>query len=151
MQIVKATQQNRDKIKSLLQSQNLPSQDLPDLLTDFYVAVDAGELIGLIGMERYGTYALLRSMVVHPDYRNKRIAETLVTRLETEAKSTGIAEMYLLTETADKYFSKKGYTTITRDVVPKELKGSSEFSHVCPVSAIVMKKQLVEQPEKLSR
>lgn len=151
MQIVKATQQTRDEIKSLLRSQNLPSEDLPDILTDFYAAVDGAKMIGLIGMERYGAYALLRSMVVHPEYRNKRIAEALISRLETEAKSTGIAEMYLLTETADKYFSKKGYTIITRDIVPKELQGSSEFSHVCPASAIVMKKQLLNQPEPLSR
>ena len=150
MQIVKATEQSRDEIKSLLQSQNLPTEDLPNVLADFYAAVDAGELIGLIGMERYDHYGLLRSMVVHPDHRNKGIAETLVTQLEQEAKSSGITEMYLLTETADKYFSKKGYSTIARDAVPAELKGSSEFSHVCPVSAIVMKKQLAKQPETVS-
>ena len=150
MQIVKATEQSRDEITSLLQSQNLPADDLPNLLTDFYIALDAGELTGIIGMERYGHYGLLRSMVVHPDHRNKRIAETLIAQLEQEAKCTGIIEMYLLTETADKYFSKKGYTTITRDAVPAELKGSSEFTHVCPVSAIVMKKQLAKQPETVS-
>lgn len=142
MQIVKATEQSRDEIKSLLQSQNLPAEDLPHVLTDFYAAVDEGNLIGLIGMERYSHYGLLRSMVVHPDHRNKGIAEALVTQLEQGAKSTGITEMFLLTETADKYFSKKGYTIITRDAVPAELKSSSEFSHVCPVSAIVMKKPL---------
>lgn len=150
MQIVKATEQSRGEIKSLLQYQSLPAEDLPDVLTDFYAAVDAGKLIGLIGMERYSHYGLLRSMVVHPDHRNKRIAEALVSRLEQDAKSTGITEMYLLTETADKYFSKKGYITITRDTVPAELKNSSEFSHVCPVSAIVMKKPLQKQLETVS-
>jgi amino-acid N-acetyltransferase len=70
--------------------------------------------------------------------------------LEEQASSTGITTMYLLTETADKYFSKKGYSTITRGEVPDELKGSSEFSHVCPVSAVVMKKELVVQPITLS-
>lgn len=150
MQIVKATEQSRGEIKSLLQYQSLPAEDLPDVLTDFYAAVDAGKLIGLIGMERYSHYGLLRSMVVHPDHRNKRIAEALVSRLEQDAKSTGITEMYLLTETADKYFSKKGYITIARDTVPAELKNSSEFSHVCPVSAIVMKKPLQKQLETVS-
>ena len=150
MHIVKATEQNRDEIKSLLQSVNLPSEDLPATLTDFYAVVYAGELIGLIGMERYGHYGLLRSMVVHPGHRNKRIAETLVSKLEQEAKSTGITDMYLLTETADNYFSKKGYTTISREEVPAELKSSSEFSHVCPVSAIVMKKPLAKQTETIS-
>ena len=142
MQTVKATGQSRNEVINLLKSQNLPSEDLPDVLTDFYAAVNAEKLIGLIGMERYGNFGLLRSMVVHPDYRNKGVAETLVIHLEKEAKATGITDMYLLTETADKYFTRKGYSTITRESVPDELKQSSEFSHVCPASAVVMKKKL---------
>jgi amino-acid N-acetyltransferase len=45
-----------------------------------------------------------------------------------------------LTETADKYFNKKGYRAIAREQVPEQIKASSEFNHVCPVSAVVMKK-----------
>ena len=71
----------------------------------------------------------------------------LVARLESEAKSSGIEALYLLTETADKYFAKKGYTAISREIVPVEIKSSSEFSHVCPVSAIVMKKELIDTLE----
>jgi len=66
----------------------------------------------------------------------------LVKTLEEQAIASGISDMYLLTETADKYFSKKGYHPINRDEVPTEVKASSEFSYVCPVSAIVMKKPL---------
>ena len=55
------------------------------MLTDFYTVIDEGKVIGLIGMERYGRYGLLRSMVVHPDYRNKRIAAILVNMLEEQA------------------------------------------------------------------
>jgi amino-acid N-acetyltransferase len=46
----------------------------------------------------------------------------------------------LLTETAPGYFETKGYQQITRADVPEEVQQSSEFSHVCPQSAIVMKK-----------
>jgi amino-acid N-acetyltransferase len=142
MQIIHATDQSRNEITDLLQSQLLPSEDLPSALTDFYTVVDNGKVVGLIGMERYGHYGLLRSMVVHPNYRNRQIAATLVKMLEEQAVSSGITAMYLLTETADQYFSNKGYNTITREEVPNEVKQSSEFSHVCPVSAIVMKKPL---------
>ena len=84
-------------------------------------------------------------MVVDDAYRNQNIAGTLVSMLEEAAKSSGIETMYLLTETADQYFSRKGYNTVSRDEVPAEIKTSSEFSQVCPASAVVMKKQLVEQ------
>ena len=146
MQMVKAMAQSRNEIVTLLQSQNLPAEDLPTFLDDFYTVVEDGKIVGLVGMERYGHYGLLRSMVVHPNYRNKGIADGLVKQLEETATMSGITVMYLLTETADKYFSRKGYGTINRSEVPAELMQSSEFSHVCPVSAFVMKKILIEQP-----
>jgi len=143
MQIIKAAEQNRNEIIRLLQSQKLPTEDLPLAFTYFYTVVDNDKVIGLIGMERYNHYGLLRSMVVHPEYRNRQIATTLVKMLEEQAASSGVTAMYLLTEIADKYFSSKGYESIPRDQVPNEVKQSSEFSHVCPVSALVMRKILI--------
>ena len=140
MNILEASFQQRDAITTLLQSQGLPTEDLPQALPDFYVAVEEEKVIGLIGMERYSRFGLLRSMVVHPDYRNRQIAEKLVQLLEEKAGTSGIQYMYLLTETAEKYFERKGYSTIGREEVPAEIKTSSEFSHVCPASATVMKK-----------
>ena len=109
MQIVNATEQSRNELIDLLKSNNLPADDLPASLADFYSAVDEGKIVGLIGMERYGRYGLLRSMVVHPEHRNKQIAEKLVRQLEQTATGSGIETMYLLTETAEKYFNKKNY------------------------------------------
>lgn len=145
MDIIKATSQQRDEIIDLLQKENLPAEDLPLDLSNFYTAIEENTIIGLIGLEPYGENGLLRSMVVSPNYRNQQIAERLVKMLEEQAIISGINTIYLLTETADKYFSRKGYKTIVREEVPTELKASSEFSHVCPVSAIVMKKELAEQ------
>jgi len=53
----------------------------------------------------------------------------------------GIA-IYLLTETAKPYFEKRSYTIVERDNTPDVIRRSSEFSHVCPVTAVVMKKTL---------
>ena len=145
MRIIKATEQSRNEIINLLKSNNLPAGDLPEKLDEFYTAMDGQRIVGLIGMERYSHYGLLRSMVVHPDYRNKQIAKKLVQLLEQKAASSGIITMYLLTETAEKYFSRNNYQLITRKEVPEPLFRSSEFSHVCPVSATVMKKELQNQ------
>lgn len=140
MNIFIATPEMRDEIIDLLQSQQLPVADLPLILTDFFVAKDAGKIVGVIGMERYGAVGLLRSMAVHPDFRNQHIAASLVQELEKRAQSTGIKSIYLLTETASGYFIRKGFITVQRDQVPDAIKSSSEFSHVCPVSAMVMAK-----------
>jgi len=145
MRIIKATEQSRNEIINLLKSNNLPAGDLPEVLNEFYTALDGQRIVGLIGMERYSHYGLLRSMVVHPEYRNKQIAKKLVQLLEQKAASSGIITMYLLTETAEKYFSRNNYQMITRKEVPEALFRSSKFSHVCPVSATVMKKELQRQ------
>jgi amino-acid N-acetyltransferase len=143
MDITEAIPKDEERIRALLRSQQLPSEDLPEGLPNFYVAHYDDEVAGIIGMQLYGAYALLRSMVVHPAYRNRRIAEDLVKLLEQKAFALGISFIYLLTETAESYFKKKGYERVTRQEVPAELLASSEFSHVCPISAMVMRKQLI--------
>jgi amino-acid N-acetyltransferase len=139
-----ANDAQRELIIALLQSENLPVEDLPASLNIFFVATENTRVIGAIGLEKYENCGLLRSMVVSKEFRNKSIASKLVQQLESFATEAGIDCMYLLTETASAYFKKKGYEQISRDEVPKPIHASSEFSHVCPVSAIVMKKQLLK-------
>ena len=93
-----------------------------------------------MGVEAYGSYGLLRSLAVHPDYRGTGIAGKLIAHIEGLSILKGVIEIYLLTETAPEYFKTKGFAQIQRNEVPAQVKASSEFSHVCPVSAIVMKK-----------
>lgn len=140
--IAKALDHQRQSITHLLQTEGLPTDDLPASLDTFYVALEDSEIVGAIGFERYDDCGLLRSMVVGKEFRNRQIAARLVQQVEDGAKEAGLCCLYLLTETAPQYFAKKGYETISRAAVPAPLQASSEFSHICPSSAIVMKKQL---------
>lgn len=140
--ITKANNGQRQSIVSLLQSEKLPVEDLPVSLDNFFVALVNNKIIGAIGLEPYDNCGLLRSMVVDKEHRNKNVASQLVQQLEEYAKAIGINGIYLLTETALAYFKRKGYEPISRDEAPKPIQASSEFSHVCPVSAVVMKKLL---------
>ena len=142
IEITRADTQHRPSIISLLQKEKLPVEDLPAILSHFLVAMDNDRLIGVIGLEQYENSGLLRSMAVDVLYRNRTIASELVKELEQLAIRTGIHSIYLLTETASDFFKKKKYEMITRDEVPGSVKASSEFSSVCPVSAIVMRKLL---------
>jgi len=140
--IIDNAQSYRDKVITLLAAEKLPVDDLPELLTDFVAAIEDTTIIGVAGLEIYGPYGLLRSLAVSPDHRNKGIAGKLLGQIETIAALKSLKELYLLTETAPAYFTQKGYQKITRSDVPIVVMESSEFSHVCPVSAIVMKKTL---------
>jgi amino-acid N-acetyltransferase len=132
----------KTKIIELLAAEKLPVSDLPEKLENFIVAIQDGVVVGVGGIEVYGKYGLLRSLAIHPKHRSAGIASTLLERLDSMSKEKGLTALYLLTETAQAYFERKGYIKITRDEVPYEIRQSSEFRDICPVSAIVMKKIL---------
>lgn len=126
----------------LLDSENLPSADLPDDLDNFFVALDGDKVIASVGMEIYDSFGLLRSLAVGKSFRNNGIGDALLKSIERTAATNSLKGIYLLTETAPGYFERKGYEQVDRASVPEEIQRSTEFSHVCPVSAIVMKKEL---------
>ena len=140
--IIPFNSEYRAALISLLQSERLPVEDLPQDLSNFYMAIDNGSIVGAIGLEIYDRSGLLRSLVVKPEYRKMKIATSLVDELEKQARTFGINEIYLLTETARNYFSKIGFEETGRDEAPASLKKSSEFSHVCPSTAIFMRKKV---------
>lgn len=138
--ITKTTVSDLPGIARLLQENDLPVEDLAGGKQVFWVAKKGDDLAGVIGLEQYGTYGLLRSMATHSSYRNNGLAGALINRLFSFAVEAKLEEIYLLTETASNYFEKKGFRKVTRDQVPEPVKQSKEFSHLCPSSAIVMKK-----------
>ena len=141
---IKAASNHRESIIAILESEGLPAGDLPQTLDTFLIATGDNDLNGVIGLEVYGDYGLLRSLAVKLAFRNRNIAGKLVAQIETLATSKGLKSIFLLTETAPDYFARKGYEKITRSEVPEEVRQSTEFSHVCPQSAIVMKKDLIK-------
>ncbi len=129
-------------IITLLQQNKLPIEDIADGQQQFWLVKDGESIAGAIGIEVYGNYGLLRSMATDEAYRNKGIAAILIDGLFEFARKQKLTAIYLLTETAKKYFEKKGFVTVKRDDVPVELKQSKEFTHLCPSTAIVMKKDI---------
>lgn len=138
--IIDRVHNQKDKVIALLIAEKLPVSDLPADLDNFLVAMIDDEVVGVAGLEIYGTYGLLRSLAVNQDHRGKGIGGELLKDIEGLATLNHLIEVYLLTETAPEYFNRKGYMKIIRGDVPVEVQQSSGFSHVCPQSAIVMKK-----------
>ena len=140
--ILPAMESNRQDIIGLLQAEKLPVDDLPVALNNFFVASVNQVIVGAAGIELYERYGLLRSLVVNGNYRNLSIAAKLVEEVERKSVELQLVGIYLLTETAQGYFERKGYAVINRGGVPLAVQQSSEFSHVCPVSAVVMRKEI---------
>lgn len=140
--LITSAENYRAEVIQLLATEKLPVGDLPGNLENFLVAVINGEVTGVIGMEMHGDVGLLRSMAVAPGFRGKDIAHKLILAIEQLARDHKLNTIYLLTETASGYLSRKGYQQIARDDAPGEIKHTSEFSQLCPQTAVVMNKSL---------
>jgi len=128
-------------LNQLLKDNALPEVSSIRSTDIYYVALNYKfEIVAAIGLEEYEAYGLLRSMVVHDAFRNRGLAGMLVEKIEKIANEQKRKAIYLLTTTADKYFLQKKYAVVSRNDVPLAIQRSSEFSDICPVSAIIMNK-----------
>ena len=135
------TAEEKKKVLTLLQSNELPAEDIGEATRLFALWKDE-VLIGSGGLEYYGSVALLRSVSVSGKAKEKGYGSFITANLEQIARSEGMRELILLTTTAGDFFTKQGYQHISRDQVPLAVQSSSEFASVCPASALVMSKLL---------
>jgi amino-acid N-acetyltransferase len=140
--IRRATQADRLVIPELLASAGLPIDDLHASTIDWLVAAHDGQLGGVVGLERYGQAALLRSLAVNDQIRGSGLGKRLVERMELHAHACGISQLVLLTQTAANFFSRLGYELVTREMVAEAIGNSAQFRSICPSSATCMCKYL---------
>jgi N-acetylglutamate synthase-like GNAT family acetyltransferase len=70
------------------------------------------------------------------------VASRLCAEVETRAASLGARRVFLLTETAEAFFVRRGYARLGRSLAPPGIAASREFSALCPASAILMFREL---------
>ncbi len=130
-------------VTSLLRDAGLPVEDLSAAcMADFLVASSGSSLAGVIGLEAFSQVGLLRSLVVDPDSRTAGTGRRLVAALEAHARRRGLAELWLLTIDADRYFAQLGYRARQRQDAPQAIRETAEFSQLCPGTATLMQKDL---------
>ena len=143
MKIIPASVQAEPEIKSFLCDCGLPSDDISaSHLENFFVIKDSGQIVGSIGLEKCGEFGLLRSLALSESLRGQGIGTQLVEHIEKYARSQRISSIYLLTTSADQFFTRLGYQTIGRENAPEPVQETTEFQSICPTSAICMCKQL---------
>jgi len=140
-----ADSQDLDEVCALLERNGLPTSDLAHSRPEFVVAHDGAELIGAGALERFGTVALLRSLVVAADRRGTGLGRRIVRELERRASASGVRELVLLTQSAAPFFQQHGYRVVERGEVGAAVRASEEFRSLCPASSICMVKALSER------
>jgi N-acetylglutamate synthase-like GNAT family acetyltransferase len=129
-------------IRVLLERSGLPTSDLESAQPEFAVIRADGKVIAAGALQRFGSSALLRSVVVAPDHRGSGLGRLIVSELECSARAAQITQLILLTETAAEFFAHQGYRVIERSSAPAEIQESEEFRSLCPSSATCMGKSL---------
>lgn len=132
-----------EAISGLLTAARLPTEDLTEAhCQHFYYSGPASAPTGLIGLELFGDVALLRSLVVTPEGRGHGQGSDLLKHAETQAQTLGVRSLYLLTTTAEAFFSKHGYRRTPRESAPEAIRATREFADICPASSAFMVRQL---------
>ncbi len=137
------TDQQLSEVASLLVRNGLPADDIASPSLDLWVFVGDDQSVGgCVGMERFSSCALLRSLAVRADLRGQALGKKLTEHIENEAASDGLSGVWLLTETADRFFTKLGYRVADREIAPPEIKSTTQFTTLCGEAATLMRKDL---------
>jgi amino-acid N-acetyltransferase len=132
-----------ERARALVGACELPLQGVEDQFGDRYVLAERdGTLIGVAGVEVFGAYGLLRSVAVARDARSAGVGADLVRDRLEWSRRQGLTALYLLTQTAEHFFAKRGFVVVDRGSAPAGIRASSEFSRACPESARLMRREL---------
>lgn len=133
---------DREAVCGLLEHAGLPASDLEASGVLLLLAEEGGALLGCVGIEARGQFALIRSLAVAQAARGNGLGRTMARRAEDFARAGGVATLYLLTTTAERFWSRLGYARVARAEVPAEVQASAEFAALCPQSAVCMRLDL---------
>ena len=130
-------------IQALLKSNDLPSEDCGDHLSNF-IGIAQGDqinkqIIAVAGYERIAQFALLRSVAVDSQFRRQGLAASLIENRLDQLRLLKVAAVYILTETAEQYFGPLGFERVDRDRLPSEIQSTQQCQTLCPASAIAMR------------
>jgi arsenate reductase/amino-acid N-acetyltransferase len=131
-----------EQLRAALAAEQLPIDDLDDPGRIWFAARRDGRIVAHAGLEPYGDFALLRSVVVVHGEKGRGYGKALVAALCAEAARRGIRTLFLLTSSAEPFFARLGFARVSRADVPSDVAASREFASLCPSTAIVMRKPL---------
>ena len=137
------TKPDEAAVKRLLAESGLPTADITAAHMEHFFGCGApAGLTAVVGLELYRNSVLLRSLAVATPARGRGLGKRLVAHAERYAQEHGVKEVYLLTTTAEAFFSRLGYRQVARDAVPDAIKASREYAGICPASSVVMTRKL---------
>jgi N-acetylglutamate synthase-like GNAT family acetyltransferase/protein-L-isoaspartate O-methyltransferase len=132
-----------ERIHELLAQASLPTDGLR--IEDAIVSLDdTNTVTGVVALERFGSVAMLRSLVVEPDRRQQGIGRQLVVAALEVARWSGADEIHLFTEEAQTFFAKFGFVPVSGKLTRSAVPDSPLVSGTCCSTATAMRMSFEE-------
>lgn len=129
LQIVPSTPSDLPAVLTLLEEVHLPTEGVAQDFTDFIIVRANERVVGCVGLEKYGSYGLLRSLAVAPDFQGHKLSIQLVSQLLTYAQANLIDRVALLTNTAaDLFIRHFSFERIDREQLGSIFAASPEWN-----------------------
>ena len=128
LQVVPSTPSDLPAVLALLEAVNLPTEGVAEHFADFLIARANERVVGCVGLEKYGSYGLLRSLAVAPDFQGQRLGLRLTTELLLYAQANTLQTIVLLTTTAAAFFARHfDFTSTDRNQFDEVFAASPEW------------------------
>ena len=118
----------------------LPIDDLGTSEGRYFRFDRNGVLAGFGGFEPYGPDALLRSVVVVPQMRGTGTGRAIAGAQLSEMRQAGIQDAYLLTTTAEGFFTRLGFAEIERKHAPARILATPQAATICSSAPLLSKR-----------
>ena len=135
--VIPAGQAEFAQLRELLLQNGLPTAGVDASTGNYYIAKN-NELMGIVGAEYDGSSAILRSLAVKPQFKKSGVAKALISNALSILKANTVTDVYVITNTAEKYLDRFGFVKIDRSEVPAKVLNTSALGDACPASSTYM-------------
>jgi 4-nitrophenyl phosphatase len=125
-------------IATMLHHGGLPAGAARERLGRTVVAETDRKPIATASWEQFDGTGLLRSVAVQPEVRRAGAGTVVVAATLKRMFEDGVQDVYLVTESAERFFAACGFKTLDRDELPDTIKKHPQLVRECPASAPAM-------------
>jgi N-acetylglutamate synthase-like GNAT family acetyltransferase len=125
------------ELSAALAEAGLPTEDLTDPGRTFFRFEQDGVPVGYAGCELCGEHALLRSVVVLPGMRGRGFGRAITEGLLERARAAGARQAYLLTTSAEDFFTHAGFVRLERSAAPPAILATKQASTICSTAPLM--------------
>jgi amino-acid N-acetyltransferase len=125
IKIRRGTIEDVEQVEELLMAAGVGNASVQEWIEHFLIALnnETGDMVGTVGVERYGNSCLLRSLVLTKEIATEPEGMKLIQLFLSYAETEGVEELYLFTAVPH-IFIHMGFEEVEFDEIPLSIQDS---------------------------